>query len=128
MALFGNKKSKKSNELPVKSNESKAVSKTQQSSLATHHSSVLVRPRITEKAAQATARDVYTFEVSKEATKESVTRAVKELYNVEPTAVRMVNTKGKRVSLRTRRGWGTKRASKKAYVSLKKGDRIEFAS
>ena len=89
---------------------------------------VLVRPHITEKAAQATARNVYTFEVATDATKPAVAKAVKALYNVTPTAVRMVSRPQKRVSLRTRRGWGTKKARKYAYVSLKEGDRIEFAS
>lgn len=126
MALFGNNKKPQSKQSRVKSEEKGASSKAH-SSLITDHS-VLVRPHITEKAAQATARNVYTFEVSVDATKPAVAKAVKALYNVTPTAVRMVSRPQKRVSLRTRRGFGTKKARKYAYVSLKEGDRIEFAS
>lgn len=89
---------------------------------------VLVRPRITEKAAQATAAHMYTFEVASFATKTQVKAAVQATYGVQPIKVAIVNTPAKRVSLRTRRGYGTKKAHKKAYVFLKEGDRIDFAS
>lgn len=128
MALFGNKKETKKG-APAKKVAAPASSKNSSvASASSELSMVLVRPHITEKAAQATARNVYTFEVSVDATKPAVAKAVKALYNVTPTAVRMVSRPQKRVSLRTRRGFGTKKARKYAYVSLKEGDRIEFAS
>jgi ribosomal protein L23 len=39
----------------------------------------------------------------------------------------VVNLPAKKVSLRTRRGFGMKSARRKAYVYLKKGDTIQFA-
>lgn len=89
---------------------------------------VLIRPRMTEKAAHLSAAHVYTFEVSPRATKRDVAKAVQALYRVKPKKVAIVKTPGKRVSLRTRRGMGTRSGMVKAYVFLKSGDRIDFAS
>lgn len=107
--------------------QKKTAAKTHHSPLITNHS-VLTRPRITEKSAQATARGVYTFEVSMRSTKSGIKEAVRTLYGVTPVKINIVKTAGKRVRMRTRRGYGTKSAVKKAYVYLKKGDKIEFAS
>ena len=89
---------------------------------------VLKRPRITEKAANLTTQNVYTFDVVQGASKHDVLRAVQALYKVTPVRVNVVNTPGKRVSLRTRRGYGTKNNLRKAYIYLKEGDKIDFAS
>ena len=88
---------------------------------------VLVRPRITEKAANLTASNVYTFDVVKTATKTQVAQAVKALYKVTPVKVNIVNVKGKRVAMRRKRGYGKTASSRKAYVYLKKGEEIQFA-
>lgn len=86
---------------------------------------VLKRPRITEKAARASEAGQYVFEISNTATKASVAKAVKELYKVTPVSVNVVKTPAKRVVVRGKRG--TKSAVRKAYVTLKKGDKIELA-
>ena len=89
-------------------------------------SDVLLRPRITEKSGlMSEALNVYTFEVAKSATKHTVEKAVKALYKVTPTKVRIVNLPAKNVIVRGRRG--TQSAVKKALIYLKKGDKIEFA-
>lgn len=87
---------------------------------------IIVRPRITEKATDIAEKDnAYAFEVAPHATKRQIIQAVRDLYNVTPTGVRIVQIPKKRV--RGRRGeWGTSGGGKKAYVFLKKGDRIEF--
>jgi large subunit ribosomal protein L23 len=89
---------------------------------------VLKKPRITEKAANLTVQNVYTFDVVPGASKHDIVRAVQALYKVTPRKVTVVNTKGKKVSLRTRRGFGVKNANRKAYIFLKEGDKIDFAS
>jgi len=139
MALFGGKK-KKDNEQGVErevQNVKRETKNAKRDTRATQRSArgapstapdALLRPHITEKAAQATARRVYTFDIRPDATKRDVARAVEAVYRVKPMKIGIVKTIGKRVRLRTRRGYGTKNASKKAYVYLKKGDRIEFAS
>ena len=90
--------------------------------------SIIRRPRLTEKAANLSSSNVYTFDIEAGASKHDVARAVSALYKVTPTKVNVVNTKGKKVALRTRRGTGTKNSNRKAYVYLKKGDTIDFAA
>lgn len=86
--------------------------------------SVLIRPRVTEKAALAGERqNVYAFEVSKDATKKSVSASIREVYKVTPLSVRLVSIPKKNVFVRGKRG--VKGGGKKAYVYLKSGDKIE---
>ncbi|MEK7063662.1 MAG: 50S ribosomal protein L23 [Patescibacteria group bacterium] len=88
---------------------------------------IIRRPRVTEKAANLTTNNVFTFDVMPGASKHDIVRAIKALYKVTPRKVAVVNTIGKKVSLRTRRGFGVKNAARKAYVYLKAGDKIDFA-
>ena len=71
------------------------------------------------------ALNVYTFEVTKNATKDAVAKAVKTLYKVTPTKIRVINLPAKKVFVRGRKG--TQSAVKKALVYLKKGDKIDLA-
>ena len=90
-------------------------------------SSVILRkPRITEKAAEASQNEkgVYTFEVSAGANKIQIKSAVKELFKVTPVKVDIINTSEKNVISRRKRGVVS--GIKKAMVYLKKGDKIEF--
>lgn len=133
MALFG---SKKKTDLPAQAGEKKVQTKPAAKAPArvssryakpVLNSAVLVRPRITEKAANMTAANVYTFDITKSATKRQVAVAVKALYKVTPVKVNVVNTPAKRVKMRRKRGFGTTPATRKAYVYLKKGEEIQFA-
>lgn len=94
-------------------------------SIKKHSVEVINKPRITEKAAVASEKGVYTFEVHSSATKASVSKAVKEIYNVTPIKVNIVRNKAKVVFVKGK--VGTKRSLKKAYVFLKKGDKIDIA-
>jgi large subunit ribosomal protein L23 len=86
---------------------------------------VLVGPRITEKAAILSDRNnVYVFEVVKDATKDSIAASIRSSYNVTPEKVRVVNVAPRKVFIRGR--LGSKKGIKKAYVYLKKGDKIEL--
>ncbi|MEK7463817.1 MAG: 50S ribosomal protein L23 [Patescibacteria group bacterium] len=89
-------------------------------------SDIILRPRITEKSGiMGEALNVYTFEVTKNATKDAVAKAVKTLYKVTPTKIRVINLPAKKVFVRGRKG--TQSAVKKALVYLKKGDKIDLA-
>ncbi|HEY1037457.1 MAG TPA: 50S ribosomal protein L23 [Candidatus Paceibacterota bacterium] len=94
-------------------------------SIGKHVVDVLKGPRITEKAALASERNVYVFEVAKGATKSAISAAVKNLYKVTPAGVNIAKTPAKNVIVRGRRG--VKGGVVKAYVTLKKGDKIELA-
>ncbi|MDO8565467.1 MAG: 50S ribosomal protein L23 [bacterium] len=86
---------------------------------------VLRGPRITEKAAiGADKNGVYVFEVEKIATKKSISDSVREIYKVTPERVRVVNVKPRAVFVRGKKGF--RGGIKKAYVTLKKGDKIEL--
>ena len=136
MALFGKKTEDKKAAKPAAKKEVKKVTKkaTKKAPAKTAGKNkitaetVLLRPHVTEKAAQLTAQGVYTFDIAPRATKYSVAKAVSAVYGVTPKKVAVVNTVGKRKRLRTRRGFGTRAAGKKAYVYLNEGDRIEFSS
>lgn len=86
--------------------------------------SIVVRPRITEKASFVAEKGFYTFEVTQKADKASVARAIKAIYNVTPVSVNIVKIPSKKVFSRGRAG--VKKGGRKAYVELKKGDKIEF--
>jgi len=89
---------------------------------------VLKAPRITEKGAiLAESNNVYTFDVSPRATKFDVKDAVVSLYKVEPLKIAITRVPSKKVQVRGQRGrMGTKSGGKKAFIYLKKGDKIEF--
>ena len=85
---------------------------------------VLLRPRVTEKAAlQGNSLNTYVFEVSKKATKKSVIASIKDLYKVTPIRVHLLAIPTKEVFRRGKSG--VTGGGKKAYVHLKKGDKIE---
>ncbi len=86
---------------------------------------VLLKPYITEKAAISAEKDnAYVFEVTPSATRASVAASVKNAYNVVPVKVNLVAIPRKRVFVRGKHG--TKGGGKKAYVYLKKGDKIDI--
>jgi len=88
---------------------------------------IIRAPWFSEKALIATEKGVYTFEVPPRATKAAIAGAIKEIYNVEPRKVRVVNLPAKHKAMRTKRGIGTRAARTKAYVYLNAGDTITFA-
>jgi len=85
---------------------------------------ILVRPVMTEKTAMQLAQNQYTFVVAAKATKVDVARAISDLYGVKPTQVRIVNLEGKMV--RFGRTMGREKNTKKAVVTLKKGDTLSL--
>jgi large subunit ribosomal protein L23 len=90
-----------------------------------HILSILKKPRITEKAGiKSESQNVYTFEVTKNATKKTIGEAMQLVYKVTPIKINIVNLPAKNVTARGKRG--VKQAVKKALVFLKKGDKIAF--
>jgi large subunit ribosomal protein L23 len=87
---------------------------------------VLKNMRLTEKASKLSSNfGQYTFEVFPAATKYTVREAVEQTFKVTVTRVNMLNLKGK--PKRTRAGRAnTTSDSKRAIVTLKKGDKIEL--
>ena len=88
---------------------------------------IIRAPWFSEKSLIMTEKGVYTFAVPPRATKAEIAGAIKEIYKVTPKKIRIVNLPGKRKALRTKRGFGTRAARRKAYVYLNKGETIQFA-
>jgi large subunit ribosomal protein L23 len=85
---------------------------------------VLIKPLITEKAANLGSLNKYVFEVDVNANKIEVAKAVAEAYGVKPIDVSIINNKGKEVRYGRRKG--RRRDWKKAIVSLSKGQKINI--
>ena len=88
--------------------------------------SVIMKPRITEKTALLGDKNVYTFEVKKGATKYEVRDAIKALYKVTPVRINIVNKQPRHSISRARGRDMMEHGLRKAYVFLKKGERIEL--
>ena len=86
---------------------------------------VLLAPQISEKATYlADKHEQVIFRVATDATKPEIKAAVELLFKVEVEAVQVANVKGKvkrfKGAVGRRKGW------KKAFVSLKPGQEINF--
>lgn len=86
--------------------------------------SVILRPIVSERSFEMIEHGRYTFEVDRNATKPQIAAAVTEIFGVTVTKVNTMNVSGKPRRLRAAKG--ITRAWKKAVVSLKEGDTIEF--
>lgn len=86
---------------------------------------ILRRPRITEKATLIReGSNTVVFEVDRTATKAEIRQAVEKVFSVTVEGVRTAIVRGK--SARVGKSVGRKSNWKKAYVTLKDGDTIEF--
>ena len=84
---------------------------------------ILVKPVISEKSYRLADDGKYTFIVAPGSNKTEIRQAVEAVFRVKVTGVNTINRPGKR--RRTRQGWGTRVATKRAIVSLAEGERID---
>ena len=92
---------------------------------------IIKRPVITEKMTAISEKlNKFAFIVDKNANKYQIKDAVEKLYDVKVVAVNTMNYDGKKKSRYTKSGVVTGRtvAFKKAVVTLKEGDTIDFFS
>lgn len=87
---------------------------------------VLLAPHVSEKTTLiADANGQHVFKVLKDANKAEIKQAVESLFEVKVAQVRVMNVKGKTKRFSNREG---KRSDwRKAYVTLEKGQDIDFA-
>ena len=85
---------------------------------------VLLAPVVSEKAYGLLDENKYTFLVRKDANKTEIKIAVEKVFGVKVLNVNTLNRQGKR--LRTRTGFGKRKDTKRAIVSLAEGDRIDL--
>ncbi len=84
---------------------------------------ILKKPVISEKSFAKAEDGTYVFVVAIEANKIEIKKAIEKLFKVTVVNVRTVVTKGK--VKRAGRKFGKRSDFKKAYVTIKKGDKIE---
>ena len=92
---------------------------------------IIIKPILTEKmTAQGEKLNRYGFLVDCKANKLQIRQAVESMYNVVVTDVNTINYSGKRKNRYTKQGVisGRLNNTKKAIVTLKDGDKIDFYS
>jgi len=134
MGFFNRKKNEEGQKAPAKSTAAKVKAEEKKDEAAkpvtyvTRETGsaykILVRPLVTEKTTALQRLGQYAFEVTKGANKVEIRKAVKAVYGVTPTDVRVITVLGKPV--RSRTGFSRRSNWRKALVTLKKGDRIDL--
>jgi Ribosomal protein L23 len=93
---------------------------------------IIIKPIVTEKQTMVTEKmpNRVGFRVSPDANKLQIKKAIEDLYNVTVVDVNTMNYSGKRKSRYTKSGIvkGKESSFKKAIITLKEGDTIDFFS
>jgi len=92
---------------------------------------ILIRPIVTEKMERLSDKlNQYGFIVDKDANKLQIKKAIEELYGVTVDSINTLRHGGKLKSRYTRSGYlsGRTNSTKKAIVTLKEGEKIDFYS
>lgn len=96
-------------------------------------SKILIKPIITEKSTKKaevtdTKKKVYAFRVEKDANKIEIRKAIESTYSVQVEDINTAVNVGKKKVRYTKQGVasGMKPSFKKAYVTLKAGESIDF--
>lgn len=126
MALFQENEEKKT--VAKKATKKTAVKKEKKAAAPIKNASVaykvLVEPWITEKSHTAMALNKYTFKVTRNANKKEVKKAVEGVYGVTVEKIAMVTVRPEKKAYG--RYEGTQSGFKKATVTVKAGEKIEF--
>ena len=85
---------------------------------------IIKNPRITEKASFGAEQNVYTFDITSSANKTEIKKAIFTLFKVKPLKVNVLNIPRKKIMSKGKAG--VRGGGRKAFVYLKKGDKIEF--
>ena len=80
---------------------------------------IIIAPIVSEKAYSLMDQGKYTFEVEKSAKKPAIKAAIESIFGVKVASVITINRQGKRV--RTRTGYGKRKDTKRAIVTLREG-------
>ncbi|GAA2289168.1 hypothetical protein GCM10010402_54090 [Actinomadura luteofluorescens] len=85
---------------------------------------IIIAPVVSEKSYGLLDENKYTFVVRTDANKTQIKQAVESVFGVKVTNVNTINRQGKRK--RTRFGYGKRKDTKRAIVSLAEGERIDI--
>ncbi len=87
---------------------------------------LILRPIVTEKSTMALEQNKVLFKVRADATKPRIKQAIEELFGVTVVSVNTLKVKGKTKQFRGIEG--RRSDTKKAIVTLKDGDSVDFAA
>lgn len=80
---------------------------------------IIIAPVVSEKSYGLMEQNVYTFLVDPTSNKTQIKIAVEQIFGVKVDSVNTANREGKRK--RTRSGYGQRKNTKRAYVTLREG-------
>ena len=87
---------------------------------------IILEPVVSEKSYGLLDTNVYTFKVSRDASKPEIRDAIQSIFDVKVTNVNTLNRKGKRVRNRRTGVYTSRASSKRAIVTLAQGDSISL--
>ena len=85
---------------------------------------VILAPVVSEKSYGLIDEGQYTFLVDPRSNKSEIKNAVEQIFSVKVDTINTLNRPGKRK--RTKFGWGQRKSTKRAIVSLKDGATIDI--
>ncbi|MDO5077011.1 50S ribosomal protein L23 [Corynebacterium sp.] len=80
---------------------------------------IILAPVVSEKSYGLMEQNVYTFFVAPDANKTAIKIAIEQIFGVKVASVNTANRQGKRK--RTRYGYGQRKSTKRAIVTLREG-------
>jgi large subunit ribosomal protein L23 len=87
---------------------------------------IIIGPVVSEKSYGLMDQGVYTFFVHKDASKPEIHDAVEAIFGTKVAKVNTLNRKGKAQRMRRANKFGHRPDTKRAIVTLRAGERIEF--
>ena len=85
---------------------------------------IILKPVVSEKSYGLIDEGKYTFLVDPRASKTEIKLAIEKIFSVKVDSINTLNRAGKRK--RTKFGWGQRKSTKRAIVSLKDGATIDI--
>jgi len=91
-----------------------------------HYLDTIISPSITEKSTSLSEFNKVVFKVHKGASKNSIKRSIEKIFKVNVIKINTINLKGKTKIVKNKKTF--KSGSKKAIVTLKKGQSIDLST
>ena len=91
-----------------------------------HYLDTIISPNITEKSTSLSEFNKVVFKVHKGASKNSIKRSIEKIFKVNVIKINTINLKGKTKMVKNKKTF--KSGSKKAIVTLKKGQSIDLST
>ena len=91
-----------------------------------HYLDTIISPNVTEKSTALSELNKVVFKVHKGASKNSIKKNIEKIFKVNVIKINTINLKGKTKMVKNKKTF--KSGSKKAIVTLKKGQSIDLST